>query len=73
MKFGITVGNTDRMIRYVVAAILVVAGIFFLGSPLDLVAYAVALILVVTGYTKVCALYSVLGINTLGKDKKAKK
>ncbi len=69
MKFGITVGNTDRMIRYVAAVILFVAGIFFLGSPLDLVAYLVALILVVTGYTKTCALYSILGINTLEKKK----
>ncbi|GEM_PF-701178 len=71
MKLGKTVGNTDRMIRYVVAAVLAVAG-FLLTFPMNIVAYLVALILLVTGYTKTCALYSILGINTLEKGKKTK-
>ncbi len=71
--FEKNVGNTDRLLRFVLAVVLAAAGYFMLSEPLNYAAYAVALILLFTGTTRSCGAYTVLGINTMEKAEKPKK
>lgn len=62
------VGTTDRIIRYLIAAVLVLA--IVLGVAPGIWAYlagALALIMVVTATVKFCPLYWPVKISTLGK------
>lgn len=62
------VGSRDAMIRYILAAILVVVGIYMgATSGLSIVLYVVAVVLVVTASVKVCPIWKILKINTLDK------
>jgi hypothetical protein len=62
------VGSKDAMIRYILAAILVVLGIYMgATSGLSILLYIVAFVLVVTAYVKVCPIWKILKINTLDK------
>ncbi|WP_257299039.1 DUF2892 domain-containing protein [Haloarchaeobius sp. FL176] len=73
----LNVGSTDRIVRLVlgavmlVAAVVVGAGILSVGSGTvatvgaPLVLGVVGLVLLVTGYTQTCPAYSLLGIRTL--------
>ena len=62
------VGSRDAMIRYILAAILVVVGIYMgATSGLSIVLYVVAVVLVVTASVKVCPIWKILNINTLDK------
>jgi hypothetical protein len=69
------VGNTDRLVRFVVGGVLAVVGLVQLGGVVSLatgtlglaigvVAILLGLVLVWTGYTRSCLLYGPLGINT---------
>lgn len=62
------VGSRDAMIRYILAAVLVVAGIYMgATSALSIVLYVVAAVLAVTAGVKVCPIWKILKINTLDK------
>jgi hypothetical protein len=69
MKIGeINVGMADRVIRLIAG--LVFIGAFALNMVADPWVYLVGLvgvIALITGAVGTCPLYSVLGINTLGK------
>jgi len=65
MKIQVNEGPLDRGVR--VAAGIALLGIAVLGvvaSPLSLVAGAVGVILVATGVTGFCPLYSLLGVSS---------
>ena len=53
------VGNTDRMIRIIAGIIILAIGVYY-GSWWGLV----GLIPLLTGLTRSCVLYKMLGINT---------
>ncbi|MGB9620955.1 MAG: YgaP family membrane protein [Brevinematia bacterium] len=59
----------DRIIRAVLALILIVVGIFFTSGVLQIVLIVVGGILALTAITGFCLLYSIFGICTL-KEKK---
>ena len=59
------VGKNDSMIRYVLAVVLVIAGILLgAGSTVSIVLYVLAGVMVVTATTRVCPLYIPFGIKT---------
>ncbi|EAZ80129.1 YgaP family membrane protein [Algoriphagus machipongonensis] len=61
-------GNADRVIRLVVAAILV--GVYYLGVFNDTVGYlllAVAAIFTFTSIVSICPLYAIFGIKTCSR------
>ena len=73
------VGNTDRLVRFVVGGLLAVVGLAQIGGVLSLaagttglvvgvVAIVFGLVLVGTGYTQSCLLYGPLGINTAKRE-----
>lgn len=62
---GINVGKTDRGIRLVVAAALVLLGVSgVLNGALAIAGYVIAAIALLTGLLRVCPLWSVCKINT---------
>ncbi|MDA8313235.1 MAG: DUF2892 domain-containing protein [Actinomycetota bacterium] len=64
-----TVGNTDRVLRGVLAIGAVVAsGVVGFSSGWGIVLLAVAAIMFVTGASGYCPAYSLIGISTCGKD-----
>lgn len=70
--FKKNVGSLDAKIRLTVGAIALVAGVFVLGalqgSVVGLIALLVSAIALVTGTTRFCPTYALLGIDTLEKD-----
>ncbi len=69
MKIGEkNVGMIDRVIRIIFGIILIY---LFVGNmvvaPWSYLVALIGLILLVTGIVGTCALYSILGMNTLGK------
>lgn len=65
--FKKNIGTVDRLIRLVVGIALVTVGLMYFTAPVSYVIAVVGLIVLVTVLTGSCALYSLLGINTLGK------
>jgi hypothetical protein len=60
-----TIGNTDRIIRIIVGIILIlIPFIFSAGSVLKAILVILGIIVLLTGITRMCLLYSLLGINT---------
>ncbi len=65
MKIRVNEGPIDRIVRLAAGgALLAVAVLGLVASPLSLVAGVVGAILVVTGATGFCPLYAVLGVST---------
>jgi len=63
-----TVGKTDKIIRLLIAAVLVfVAVTTDISFGLKIAALVVAGIAVLTAFTGLCPLYSILGISTRSK------
>ena len=60
-------GQSDRMLRIVSGAILVLAGFVFLSGLLQTVAIILGIVFMVTGVTGFCLIYKLLGISTLKK------
>ena len=61
----INMGNTDRLIRIAIAAVLLIGSLLDLfPSTLNVVALIVAAMLVVTSFTSFCGLYTLFGWNT---------
>ncbi|MGE4321336.1 MAG: DUF2892 domain-containing protein [Acholeplasmataceae bacterium] len=60
------VGKVDQLIRYLLAAVLLVVGILLFNSLtwLAIVLFVLAAISAVTGAIGFCGLYTLLGINT---------
>lgn len=54
----------DRILRFVLAIILLAMGKFFFMGTIALVAYVLAVIMLATAATGFCPLYKILGINT---------
>lgn len=65
--FEKNVGTIDRSLRLGAGIGLIVGGVFSLTGLLSYVAVLVGFVMLVTGFLSTCALYSILGINTLGK------
>ncbi|MFB6106407.1 MAG: YgaP-like transmembrane domain [Halobacteriaceae archaeon] len=73
-----TVGDADRIVRLAVGAVLVVVALAAFGgtfgalssgtTALAVAGVVVGAVLLVTGYTRFCLVYSLLGIDTLGGD-----
>lgn len=59
------IGDTERKIRFVIGAILVLAG-YFGGFPTwgAAICYLLSAIAIITGIINFCPLWSILGINT---------
>jgi hypothetical protein len=64
MKFETNVGSTDRMVRIVVGALLVLLAIAGLVGVWGYI----GVIPLVSGLMRTCPAYSLLGINTCGKS-----
>jgi hypothetical protein len=56
--------NLDRIVRGVMAAALVVAGVTLGATPVAFVLYVIAAILAFTALTGFCPLYKLFGIDT---------
>ncbi len=69
--FEKNVGTIDRSVRLGLGVGLVIGGLKVLDAPLSYVAVLVGLLLLFTGFMSTCTLYSLLGINTLGKKEAA--
>ena len=70
MKIGEkNVGMIDRVVRIILGIVLI--GMFALNmvtAPLSYLVALIGVIALVTGAVGTCALYSLLGMNTLGKQ-----
>lgn len=65
------VGKTDKIIRFIIAAIL--AGLYVSGAvkgTLGIVLLVAAIVLAATGLIGFCGLYTLFGINTCPAEKK---
>ena len=65
MKVQVNEGPIDRVVRVAAGvALLAVALLGVVASPLSWIAGAIGLVLVATGGTGFCPLYSLLGVST---------
>lgn len=65
MKIQVNEGPLDRVVRVAAGtALLAIAVLGVVASPLSMVAGAVGVILVATGVTGFCPLYSLLGVSS---------
>jgi len=59
-------GTTDRIIRLILGVVLIIIGWLGLGNnTLGIILDIIGVILLITGITGFCAIYRILGINTL--------
>lgn len=64
------VGNTDMIVRFILAALLVLVYFLFpVGKLTGLIFIVLAIILVVTSLIRFCPLYYIFRANTLEKKK----
>lgn len=72
MKLQKNVGSTDKLIRYVLSAVLVVVGFLLLNQLLwlSIALFVFALALTLTALFSFCGLYTLFGINTCKLEKK---
>lgn len=72
MKLQKNVGSTDKLIRYVLSAVLVVVGFLLLNQVLwlSIALFVFALALTLTALFSFCGLYTLFGINTCKLEKK---
>jgi hypothetical protein len=62
------VGMIDRMVRIIIGIVLIaVFALNMVAAPWSYLVVHIGLIALVTGAVGTCALYSLLGMNTLGK------
>lgn len=62
-------GKLDRIVRIIVAVILLPIAYFMATGTLSIVLYILAAILAVTAMTGFCGLYTFFGINTVKREK----
>ena len=65
-------GKNDRVVRAIAAVVLIALG-FVMGPWISYLLFVLAGVMAVTSAVGVCPLYNPLGIDTLGRPKKAKK
>lgn len=65
--FEKNVGNLDKVVRVLLGLTLLYYSFTGLAAPFIYVGITVAAILLFTGLMGTCTLYSLLGMNTLGK------
>ena len=62
------VGTIDRVVRIIIGIVLIaVFALNMVAAPWSYLVLLIGLIVLVTGIVGTCALYSLLGMNTLGK------
>jgi hypothetical protein len=64
-------GSTDRIIRFIVAAVIAV--LYFLGiieGTLGIVLIVIAAVFVLTSFISFCPLYTLLGLSSRKKEEK---
>ncbi len=61
------VGQTDRLIRFVVGLILLLVGLFALSGVLQFILILLGAVLIATGVLRFCPLYLPFKMNTLKK------
>jgi uncharacterized membrane protein HdeD (DUF308 family) len=61
--------STDRIIWVAIGVVALVAGLFWLTGPFQIVAYFIGVIALTTGIIGFCGLYAILGISTRLKNK----
>lgn len=64
-------GSVDRLLRLLVAEILILGAYFWLGGAWQIVFYIVGAISLITAITGFCALYKVFGIKTYSAESKS--
>ncbi len=57
-------GLVDRVIRVVIGSVALLAGFFWLGGSIQVIAYIVGAVSLITGLVGFCGLYSIFGIST---------
>ncbi|MCU0105534.1 DUF2892 domain-containing protein [Acholeplasma vituli] len=72
MKLQKNVGSIDKLVRYGIAAVLVIVGILLWNTlaALSVVLFVFAVVLSLTALFSFCGLYSLFGINTCKLEKK---
>lgn len=72
MKIKQNVGSTDKLIRYALAALLVVVGVLLWNTVMavSIAMFVFALVLTLTALFSFCGLYTLFGINTCKLEKK---
>lgn len=62
-------GSTDKVIRFILAAVFVALGYFkVVEAPISTILYVLAAVFVLTSFINFCPLYTLFGFNT-GKTK----
>jgi energy-converting hydrogenase Eha subunit H len=69
LKMGVkNVGMIDRGVRIIIGIVLIAAfALGWVAAPWSYLVALIGLIALITGAVGTCALYSLLGMNTLGK------
>ncbi|MBP7821484.1 MAG: DUF2892 domain-containing protein [Saprospiraceae bacterium] len=63
------VGSTDRIVRTVVAAVILLLNYLgIISGTLGIVLMIFAIVLVVTSFVRFCPIYTLFGINTCSKE-----
>jgi len=62
-------GTADRILRGLVAVLLWILAYFWFSGTVSIVLYVMGFIMLFTAIMGFCGLYTLLGINTLGKKK----
>lgn len=72
MKIKQNVGSTDKLIRYALAALLVVVGVLLWNTAMavSIAMFVFALVLTLTALFSFCGLYTLFGISTCKLEKK---
>lgn len=71
MKITKNIGVLDRIIRLIVAEIVLLLAFFWTSGVLQVVFYVFAFVMVVTALLRFCGLYTFLGVNTYQSKEKA--
>ena len=58
------VSNTDKSIRYIIAAVAVITGLTLTAGAASYILFAVAGVMVLTSALSFCPIYKVLGVST---------
>lgn len=63
-------GLIDRVIRVIIGALALVAGGFWFGGTLQIIAYIIGVLMALTGFMGFCGLYPILKIRTCSRNEK---
>jgi len=68
MKLNLNVGNTDRIVRVVLAVVFAALNLLgVVGGAFGIILWALALVLVITSALNFCPIYWMLKLSTRGK------